>query len=87
MVLARLSYMKVNVHDAKSALSDLLRRTEAGEEVIIARAGTPIARLVPYRHQHGPRRLGGWEDRVWIADDFDDTSTEIVDSFYNDESK
>jgi prevent-host-death family protein len=61
----------VNVHEAKTHLSRLLERVEAGEEIVIGRAGRPVARLVPYRTDRTPRQLGGWRGQVWIADDFD----------------
>lgn len=60
--------IQVNVHEAKTRLSELLKRVEEGEEVVIARAGTPVARLVPA--VPAKRVFGGWED-IWIADDFD----------------
>ena len=63
--------LTVNMHEAKSQLSALVEAVNAGEEVVIARAGKPVARLVPYRAQAEPRRPGGWEGRIWIADDFD----------------
>ena len=47
-----------NVHDAKSNLSRLLRKTAAGEEVIIMRDGQPVAELIPYRARGRKRRLG-----------------------------
>lgn len=61
----------VNMHEAKSQLSALVEAANAGEEVVIARAGMPVARLVPYRATSEPRRPGGWEGNVWISDDFD----------------
>ena len=62
----------VNVHDAKTHFSKLLARVERGEEVVIARAGTPVARLVPVAEPAGARRPLGIDDgKVWIADDFD----------------
>ncbi|HEY6470229.1 MAG TPA: type II toxin-antitoxin system Phd/YefM family antitoxin [Candidatus Dormibacteraeota bacterium] len=61
----------VNVHAAKTHLSQLLARVEAGEEVVLARAGQPIARLVPFVASGTPRRFGGWKGRVSIAKDFD----------------
>jgi len=74
----------VNVHQAKTQLSKLLKQVEAGEEIIIGRAGEPIARLTPYQSVTlQPRRPGGWEGKVWMADDFDTLPDEVIDSFYN----
>lgn len=61
----------VNIHEAKTHLSRLVERVEAGEEVVIARAGRPVARLVPYRAIRAPRVPGQWAGKVWISDDFD----------------
>ncbi len=60
----------VSVHEAKTHLSRLLQRVEAGEEVVIARAGNPVARLVPVdpKRSRVPGRLKG---SVTIAEDFD----------------
>jgi prevent-host-death family protein len=63
--------IEVNVHEAKTQLSKLLARVAEGEEVIIARAGKPVARLVPVRRPSGPRVLGGDKGKVFLADDFD----------------
>ena len=60
----------VNVHEAKTHLSRLLKRVAAGHEVIIAKAGRPVARLIPFAHP-GTRPLGMDAGRVVIADDFD----------------
>lgn len=62
----------VNIHEAKTHLSRLVERVEAGEEITLARAGRPVARLVPYRARMEPRRSGAWKGRVQIAADFDD---------------
>lgn len=70
----------VNIHEAKTQLSRLLQEVAAGTEVTIARAGEPIARLVPIDPVE--RELGAAAQLMWIADDFDDTPEEIVDSFY-----
>jgi prevent-host-death family protein len=61
---------QVNIHDAKTHLSRLIERVEAGEEIVIARNGTPVARLVPYVASK-QRQLGGWEGKVWLAPDWD----------------
>ena len=60
----------VNVHEAKTQLSRLLARAEAGEEVVIARSGIPIARLVPYENRPSIRRFGAMKGRVVIDDRF-----------------
>lgn len=61
----------VNIHEAKTQLSRLLTRVERGEEIVIARAGRPVARLLPFESRSSGRTFGGDEDSVWIADDFD----------------
>ncbi len=61
----------VNIHQAKTHLSRLLRRVAAGEEIVIAKAGRPLARLVPFRERRENRRLGTEKGRILIADDFD----------------
>lgn len=61
----------VGVHEAKSTLSDLLRRAEAGEEVIIRRGNEPVARLVAIRPTDGVR-LGCDAGRFVVPDDFDE---------------
>jgi prevent-host-death family protein len=64
-------FMKVNIHQAKTHLSRILQRVAQGEEVTIARAGVPVARLVPARAEGSPRPLGMDRDSIFIADDFD----------------
>jgi prevent-host-death family protein len=72
-----------NVYEAKTHLSRLLRRVRAGEEIIIADAGRPVARLVPIAPPNGPRVLGGDEDLVSIADDFDAPLPDaVINAFY-----
>jgi prevent-host-death family protein len=72
---------QVNVYEAKTHLSRLLDRVEAGEEIVIGRAGRPIARLVPYRKPAVQRRPGGWRNKVWIAEDFDELPEVITAAF------
>ena len=62
---------KVNIHEAKTQLSNLLQRVAAGEEITIANRGVPVARLVPLEQAGGRRRLGIEHDRIRISDDFD----------------
>jgi prevent-host-death family protein len=71
MVGRRNVMIAVNVHEAKTHLSRLLARVAAGEEVILARAGKPIARLVPYRKLKGARPLGMDNGRYHVPDNFD----------------
>jgi prevent-host-death family protein len=71
----------VNVHEAKTHLSRLLERVEAGEEFVIARAGRPVARLVPFVRRTEPRALGIWRDRVGIGPEFDEADDEIARLF------
>jgi prevent-host-death family protein len=61
-----------NLYEAKTNLSQLVDRAAAGEEIIIAKNGVPLARLVPMEARAMPRTPGGWENGVRIADDFDD---------------
>jgi prevent-host-death family protein len=67
----------VNIHEAKTHLSRLVERVEAGEEITLARAGRPVARLVPYRARPMPRQAGVWKGQVWIGPDFDEPLPEF----------
>jgi prevent-host-death family protein len=69
----------VNVHAAKTHFSELLARVEQGEEVIIGRAGKPVAKIVKY--ERPPLRFGALEGQIWIADDFDESDEEIIAAF------
>lgn len=70
-----------DIHEAKSRLSRLIERAMSGEEVIIARGGTPVVRLVPIRRDDSPRVGGQWKGRVRIADDFDALPDDVVAAF------
>ena len=69
---------RVNIHQAKTELSKLVERAEAGEEVVIARAGKPAAKLVPLSRARGPRRLGLLDGKFKIPDDFNKPLPESV---------
>lgn len=71
----------VNIHEAKTHLSRLVERVEAGEEIVIARAGRPVARLVPYRARTNPRTPDIWKGQIWVAPDFDAVDAEIIRDF------
>lgn len=69
-----------NIHDAKTQLSRLLEKVQAGEDVVIAKAGRPIARIIPF--EEPKRRVappGAMEGEGWIADDFDAPTDELFD--------
>ena len=70
-----------NIYEAKTHLSELVDRAAAGEEIVIAKAGVPMARLVPLRAVH-ERAPGRWAGRVTIAPDFDaPLPAELLDAF------
>lgn len=73
---------QVNVYEAKSRFSALLSKVEAGEEVIIARHGRPVARLVAVRSRETGRIPGGWKGRVRIADNFDALDEQSLQDWY-----
>jgi prevent-host-death family protein len=60
-----------NTHEAKTHLSQLIERAARGEEIIIAKAGKPMARLVGYRENTVQRTGGQWKGLVRVGDDFD----------------
>ncbi len=72
----------INIHEAKTHLSRLVEDVAAGEEVIIAKAGKPMARLVPLAKPTGRRKLGLLAGKMLIPDDFDaPLSEEVLASF------
>lgn len=77
----------VNIHEAKTHLSRLVERAAAGEEIIIAKAGKPMAKLVPLTAESTPRVAGSMRGKIWIADDFDETPEEIIALFEGSEDK
>lgn len=71
----------VNMHQAKSSLSRLVERALAGEEVVIARNGEPLVKLVPVPKEKKPRVPGLYKGKIWIAPDFEFTDEEIEELF------
>jgi prevent-host-death family protein len=73
----------VNIHEAKTHLSRLIERDEAGEEITLARAGRPVARIVPFQPRRAARQPGFWKGKLWLADDWDspDVNAEIAELF------
>ncbi len=76
--------MEVNIHEAKTHLSKLLERVLLGEEVIIAKAGKPVARLVPIKTKGVPRPLGLAKGEFVVPEDFDQPlPPEIEEDFFH----
>jgi len=71
-----------NLYEAKTSLSRLVDRAASGEEIILSKAGKPMAKLVPFHRAPEPRQPGGWEGRVRISEDFDaPLPPELEDAF------
>ena len=74
--------MVVNtISEAKAQLSKLLERVQAGEEVILSKAGKPVAILVPYCEDRRPREPGALRGRIHIGEDFDRLPDDIAEAF------
>lgn len=75
-----------NLYEAKTQLSELVDRAAGGEEIVIAKAGTPMARLSPLPPSEKPvlRRPGGWKGKIWVADDFDDPLPPEIQQYFDD---
>jgi prevent-host-death family protein len=78
--------MAINIHEAKTHLSRLVDRAAAGEEIVIAKAGKPVAKLVPLGHDMTPRKLGQSAGEFWMAEDFDGPlPDELLRLFYGED--
>lgn len=62
----------VNIHEARTHFSKLIERVRLGEEIVIAKAGEPVARLVPEKPRRKPRKPGSGKGQIWMSEDFDD---------------
>ncbi|HEX5525741.1 MAG TPA: type II toxin-antitoxin system Phd/YefM family antitoxin [Solirubrobacterales bacterium] len=72
---------QIGMHEAKTQLSKLVERVEAGEEIVITRRGEPAARLIPERQGKGFASLAGaWRGQVKIADDFDELPEDLAEA-------
>jgi prevent-host-death family protein len=74
--------MEVNVHQAKTHLSRLLRQVAAGEEITISRAGVPVAKLIAAGARSTTRPMGMDRGKIWMVDDFDRPDPELEALFY-----
>jgi len=70
----------IDVHDTKSQFSKLVKCVAVGEVIIIAKAGKPVARLVPY--EEPKRKPGAWKGKIWISPDFDKVDRAMEPLFY-----
>ncbi|MDG4826757.1 type II toxin-antitoxin system prevent-host-death family antitoxin [Asanoa sp. WMMD1127] len=72
-----------NMHDAKTHLSRIIERVQRGEEIIIDRAGTPVAKIIPLRRSVDRRAVGSLAGQIELADDWDspETNAEIAADF------
>lgn len=70
-----------NISQAKAELSALIEEVQKGNEVILAKAGKPVAKLVAYRGPSHPRRPGSMAGQIWIAPDFDLLPDDMAESF------
>ena len=78
----------VNIHEAKTHLSKLLQRVIGGEEILIAKSGEPIAKIVPFKESPKPRVPGSAKGKVWIAPDFNDPlPDDVLNAFEGADSK
>jgi prevent-host-death family protein len=83
--LERMVAATYNLYDAKTRLSELVDRAAAGEEIVIAKNGRPLARLGPVPVEKPNRTPGGWEGMVWIAEDFDDPLPDDIQRYFEGE--
>jgi prevent-host-death family protein len=70
-----------NISQAKAELSALIEEVQKGHEIILAKAGKPVARLVAYRGPAGPRKPGSMAGQIRIAPDFDTLSDDMAEAF------
>ena len=75
---------QVNMHEAKSRLSELGELAQKGEKVVIAKAGKPYLDLLPHREGGAPRRPGRLAGQIRMAPDFDETAAELIAAFEGD---
>lgn len=69
----------VSIHEAKTHFSRLVARAEAGEEIVVRRGPTPVAKIVAYHAPTVPRRPGALKGQITIAEDFDETPADFAD--------
>ena len=73
--------MLTNISEAKAQLSALIEKVMSGQEVIIGKAGKPVAKLVRYELSEEPRHPGALKGKIKIRDDFDELPRDIAEAF------
>ena len=73
----------VNIHEAKTHLSRLVERVQAGEEIVIAKAGRPAARLVPIEGVASPVKIGGLKAPAPVPDDFNTMFEKEIEALFS----
>lgn len=72
----------INIHQAKTNLSKLIEKTLNGEDIVIAKAGKPVAKLIAYKEKLKPRKIGLLKGKIFVPDNFNDEDEEINKLFY-----
>jgi antitoxin (DNA-binding transcriptional repressor) of toxin-antitoxin stability system len=75
------STIQVNMHEAKSKLSQLAEKAWSGDKVVIAKSGQPYLDLLPHKETTKERKPGRYKDQIMIPDDFENTPEDIIDAF------
>lgn len=70
-----------NISQAKAELSSLIEEVQKGTEVILTKAGKPVAKLIAYRGPARPRTPGSLAEQIWIAPDFDELPEDVAEAF------
>ena len=73
-----------NIHQAKTHLSKLLEEVEKGKEIVIAKAGKPVAKLVSFKGEKKQRKPGLLKGKIWMSKDFNEEDEDINKLFYGD---
>lgn len=76
-----MSRIQVNMHEAKSQLSQLGEKVWAGERVVIARSGKPYLDLLPHKGKRKPRKSGRFKGKIKMSKAFDATPADVIDAF------
>ena len=74
--------LTANIHEAKTNLSKLIEQVLQGKEVVIAKAGTPVAKLVKFQKPAKKSSYGTLKGKIWMSDDFNEEDEEINKMFY-----